>query len=168
MINQILRFGLISLVLILLQMLLFNNIQFSGYVNPYIYLMIILLLPAGMQPWLLLLIAFAIGMLIDLTSGTPGVHAAATVFAAFSRPYVLRLIAPRDGYEAGLQLSMTNYGFRWAFLYTIIIVLIHHTALFFLEVFRLNGFFRTILRILLSSLFTAGFILIAEYYRKNR
>ena len=166
MINKILRFGLISLVLILLQILLFNNIQFSGYVNPYIYLMIILLLPAGIQSWLLLLIAFATGIIIDFTSGTPFVlllHRA-NIFKAF----VLRLIAPRDGYEAGLQLSMADYGFRWAFLYTSIIVLIHHTALFFLEVFRLEGFFRTILRILLSSLFTAGFILIAEYYRKNR
>ena len=82
MINKILRFGLISLVLILLQILLFNNIQFSGYVNPYIYLMIILLLPAGIQSWLLLLIAFATGIIIDFTSGTPGVHASATVLAA--------------------------------------------------------------------------------------
>lgn len=168
MINQILRYGFISLALILLQILLFNNIQFSGYVNPYVYLMIILLLPAGMQPWLILIIAFILGMIIDLPSGTPGLHAFATVLAAFSRPYVLRLIATRDGYETGKQLSMANYGFRWSFLYTIIIVLIHHTALFFLEVFRFDGFFRTILRILLSSLFTAGFILVAEYYRKNR
>jgi hypothetical protein len=95
-------------------------------------------------------------------------HASATLLAGFSRPFVLRLISPRDGYESGTDLSMAAYGFRWFFIYTATIVLIHHTALFFLEVFRLADFFRTIFRILMSSLFTIAFILLIEYYRKGR
>jgi len=63
---------------------------------------------------------------------------------------------------------MAAYGFRWFFIYAAVIVLIHHTALFFLEVFRFTDFFRTIFRILLSSIFTIGFILLIEYYRKGR
>ena len=168
MINSILRFGLIFIILILLQVLLFNNIQFSGYVNPYIYVMMVLLLPAEMQAWLLLLISFFTGLTIDFFSGSPGMHASATLLAGFSRPYILRFISPRDGYESGSELSMATYGFRWFFIYTLTIVLIHHTALFYLEVFRFADFFRTMLRVLLSSTFTIAFILLAEFYRKRK
>jgi rod shape-determining protein MreD len=168
MINTILRFGIIAILLILLQVLVLNNIQFSGYINPYVYIMIILLLPSITPSWLVLVISFTAGFIVDLFSGSPGMHASATLVAGFTRPLVLRIISPRDGYESGSDLSMAAYGFRWFFIYAATIVLIHHTMLFFLEVFRFADFFRTILRILLSSIFTLGFILLIEYYRKGR
>jgi rod shape-determining protein MreD len=152
----------------LLQVLLFNNIQFSGYVNPYVYIMFILLLPIDIPSWLLLLLSFATGLLIDFFSGSPGMHSSATVLAGFVRPYVLRIVAPRDGYESGSDPSMLIYGFRWFFFYTLLIVLVHHTALFYLEVFRFADFFRTMLRVILSSLFSISFILLIEYYRRGK
>jgi len=155
-------------VLILLQVLLFNNIQFSGYINPYVYIMIILLLPSVIPPWALLLVAFFTGLTVDLFSGSPGMHTSATLVAGFSRPYILRFISPRDGYESGSELSMEVYGFRWFMIYTSIVVLVHHLTLFYIEVFRFADFFRTLLRALLSSAFTIGFILLIEYYRKRR
>lgn len=168
MINSILRFGLIFVLLMLLQILLFNNIQFSGYINPYIYILFILLLPVDIPAWILLLLAFAAGSVIDFFSGSPGMHAAATVLAAFTRPYILRVISPRDGYEANPEPSMITYGFRWFLTYSLLVVLIHHTALFYLEVFRLTEFFRTMFRVILSSLFSITFILLIEFYRKGR
>ena len=168
MINSIIRYTVIFIILILLQVLLFNNIQFSGFINPYVYVMFILLLPVEISPWLLLLISFFTGLIIDFFSGTPGLHASATVLAGFVRPYVLRLISPRDGYEPGVIPSMEIYGFRWFLFYTAIIVLTHHFALFYLEVFRFTDFLRTILRVVLSSIFSIIFILLAEYYRRGR
>ena len=168
MINSILRFGLIFILLILLQVLVFNNIQFSGYVNPYIYIMFILLLPVEIPSWLLLILSFSIGSIIDFYTGSPGMHSSASVLAGFIRPFVLRFISPRDGYEPGANPSMLIYGFRWFLLYTLTIVLVHHTALFYLEVFRFTDFFRTFLRVILSSLFTIVFVLIIEFYRKGR
>jgi rod shape-determining protein MreD len=168
MINSILRYGLIFLVIMLLQVLLFSNIQFSGYINPFVYVMMIMLLPVEISAWLLLLVSFFTGLTVDIFSGSMGMHASATVLAGFVRPFVLRIISPRDGYETGSSPSMAVYGFRWYLIYTLIIILIHHTALFYLEVFRFAGFFRTLLRVLLSSLFSVTFILFAEYYRKGR
>src|SRR3989339_664875 len=101
MINSILRFSLIFILLVLLQVLLFNNIQFSGYVNPYIYIIFILLLPVEIPSWLLLILSFCMGMVIDFYSGSPGMHSSASVLAGFVRPFVLRFISPRDGYEPG-------------------------------------------------------------------
>jgi rod shape-determining protein MreD len=168
MINRILRFTLIFVLLILLQILLFNNIQFSGYVNPYVYIMFIMLLPVNIPSWLLLIISFFTGLIMDLFTGTPGMHTSATVMAGFVRPYVLRIISPRDGYEASSDLSMLIYGFRWFSIYTLLIVLVHHTVLFYMEVFRFTDFFRTLLRVLLSSLFSIIFILLSENIRKGK
>jgi rod shape-determining protein MreD len=168
MINSIIRYSIIFLILILLQVLLFNNIQFSGFVNPYVYIMFILLLPVEIPAWLLLILSFLTGLVVDLFSGTPGMHAGATVMAGFIRPYVLSVISPRDGYEPGASPSMLIYGFRWFLFYTLLMVSLHHLVLFFLEVFRLTDFFRTIFRVLLSSVFSITFILLAEYYRKGR
>lgn len=168
MINSIFRFGLIFILLILLQILVFNNIQFSGYVNPYVYVMFILLLPLDIPAWLILILSFILGLIIDFFSGSPGIHTSATVLSGFVRPYVLRLVSPKDGYESTSDPSMTIYGFRWFLSYTLLIVLIHHIALFYLEVFRLAGFFRTFSRVILSTLFSSTFILLIEYYRKGK
>ena len=166
--NLILRVGLFFILLIVLQVLLFNNIQFSGYVNPYIYIMFVLLLPVEIPSWLLLLLSFVMGLILDFFSGSPGMHSSATVLTGFVRPFILRVISPRDGYEARSEPSMMAYGFRWFLIYTVLIVLVHHTALFYIEVFRFADFFRTMLRVLLSSLFTVTFILLIEFYRKGR
>jgi rod shape-determining protein MreD len=168
MINSILRYGLLFLILILLQVLLFNNIQFSGYVNPYVYVMFILLLPVEIPQWTLLLISFMTGLTVDFFGGTTGMHAGATVVSGFVRPYILRFISPRDGYDSGAKPSMLIYGFRWFLFYTILMVTIHHFVLFYLEVFRIAGFFHTLLRVLISSGFTVTFIMLAEYYRNRR
>jgi len=168
MINSILRFGLIFILLILMQVLLFNNIQFSGYVNPYVYIMFILLLPVEIPSWLLLLLSFSTGLIIDFFSGSPGLHTSATVLAGFVRPYILRIVSPRDGYEPGSDPSILIYGFRWFLSYALLVVIIHHITLFYLEVFRLAEFFRTMLRVLLSTLFSMTFILLIEFYRRGR
>jgi rod shape-determining protein MreD len=168
MINQVFRYGLFFILLILLQVLFFNNIQFSGYVNPYVYVMFILLLPVEIPAWLLLLLSFGTGLTIDFFTGSPGMHSAATVLAGFIRPQILRVISPRDGYEAGSAPNMLTYGLRWFLTYSLVIILVHHTALFYLEVFRLSEFFRTMLRVLVSSLFTLTFILLGEFYRRSK
>lgn len=168
MINSVLKYGLLFILLLLLQVLLFNNIQFSGYINPYVYIMFILLLPVEMPAWLLLLVSFGTGAVVDVFSGSPGMHSSATVLAGFVRPFVLRVISVRDDYEPGAGPSMHTYGLRWFLIYTSVIVIIHHTALFYLEVFRFTDFFRTLIRVILSSIFTIFFILLLEYYRKGK
>jgi cell shape-determining protein MreD len=130
--------------------------------------MFILILPLEIPPWLLLIVSFIAGITMDFLSGSSGMHTSATVFAAFARPYVLRIISPRDGYETGPSPSVASYGFKWFLTYTLIIVLIHHLVLFYLEVFRLDDFFRTMLRVLLSTLFSVTFILLLEYYRRDK
>lgn len=163
MINLVTRNAGRFVLLVLFQVLILNNIQFSGFVNPFMYVLFILLLPFETPRWVLLLSGFLLGLSIDIFSNTLGLHASATLFMAFLRPYVLRVISPRDGYETGTYPRVLYYGIVWFLNYTIILVFAHHLFLFYLEVFRLSEFFRTLVRVILSSSFSILIIVLSQY-----
>jgi rod shape-determining protein MreD len=152
------------LILVLLQVLVFNNIQVSGFINPYFYILFILLLPFETPKWSLPLIGFLLGLSIDLFTQTTGIHASATVLMAFARPYVLSLISPREGYEPGSYPRLYYYGLEWFLKYSVILICIHHFFLFYVEIFRISDFFATFLRATLSSVFSIIFIVLSQYF----
>lgn len=156
------------IILVLLQIFVFNNIQFSGYINPYFYILFIILLPFETPRWAILVLGFLLGISIDLCVQTIGIHASACVMLAFARPHILNLIQPRDGYEAGKYPRIYYFGFKWFAKYTFILVFIHHSFLFYIETFTFNDFFLTLLRVILSSIFSATLIILSQYfiYRK--
>ena len=167
MIKVLPRYIISFILLLVLQVLVLNNIQLSGFINPYLYVLFILILPFETPRWFLLLLAFSLGMVVDLFSHTPGMHTSATVFMAFLRPYVLEFISPRDGYETETYPILRYYGLSWFLKYTAILVLAHHLFLFYVEVFRFSDFFLTLGRALASSVFTIILALISQYfYRK--
>jgi len=158
--RNIIRF----IVVITFQVLIMDNVMINGYMIPYVYLLFILLMPFETPQWVLLLSGFFLGLGIDLLENTPGLHTAATVLIAFVRPYLLSLLAPRDGYETDTFPRIHFYGFTWFLKYTLIIVGIHHLALFYLEIFQLKDFLSTLLRVILSSLLSTSTILISQYF----
>jgi len=164
MIKTILIYLLQFAVLILAQLLVFNNIEFSGFINPYVYVLFVLLLPFDTPKPVLLLGAFFIGLSIDMYMGTPGVHSTATVFMAFSRPTVLALFSPREGYQTGTLPRLSQFGPEWFVKYAVMLVLLHHIVLFYLEVFSFHQFFSTFLRVLLSSMLTALIIIVSQFF----
>lgn len=158
--QNIIRFFL----LVLLQVFIFNNIELNGYINPYVYVLFILLLPFETPAWLTLVSGFLLGLSIDIFSETLGMHTAATVFMAFMRPFVLSYFAPRDGYESGSFPRIFYYGLPWFIKYATILVLAHHLVLFYLEMFSFRDFFTTFLRVLLSTIFSSFLIVISQYF----
>jgi rod shape-determining protein MreD len=149
--------------LILLQVLVFDNMHLNGYINPYIYVLFILLLPFETPQWLLLISAFMLGFGVDLFSDTMGMHTAACVFMAFCRPVVLRMVSSSKDYEVGITPGISDLGFNWFIKYTIVLVLLHHFAYFYLEVFTLHEFLYTFGRVVLSTVSTVLFIIIGQY-----
>ena len=152
------------LIVVTFQVLVMDNVMINGYLIPYIYLLFILLMPFETPKWIQLLSGFLLGLGIDVLENTPGMHTAATVLVAFIRPYLLNLLAPRDGYESDTFPRVHFYGFIWFMKYTLIIVVIHHFMLFYLEVFQLKEFLSTLLRVILSSILSASTILLSQYF----
>jgi hypothetical protein len=163
MINQIVSNLIRFIVLVLVQVLILNNVQLNGYINPFMYILFIMLLPIETPGWLLLLLSLAMGLTIDMFSNTLGMHAAACVFIGYLRPRIIRSISPRDGYESEANPNVTDMGFRWFISYTIIMVLLHHFVLFFIEAFSFVEFFSTLFRVILSSILTILLIIISQY-----
>lgn len=163
-INNIARF----VVLVLIQVLILNHINLHNTINPFLYVLVIILLPLDTPIWALLFSGFFLGLTIDSFSGSFGIHAAATTLMAFSRPFVLRIVTPRGGYEHEQVPGMHVMGLRWFMAYSALLVFIHHFVLFNLEIFRLSEIFFTLLRIIASCLFTLLLILISQYVFKGR
>lgn len=148
--------------LVLFQVLILNHVDFSGYINPYFYVYFILLLPFSTPGWLLLLFSFLLGFTIDLFTHTMGLNAAACVVMAFARPFVISLISGGSDLT-GNTPSIKYQDLKWFTNYSVILVVLHHFTLFFLEIFRLSEFFSTLLRVILSSIFTLLLVYISEY-----
>ena len=70
--------------LILLQVLLLNNINFLGYVNPYLYVLFLILFPFNGNQTLFLLLSFLLGLGIDLFEDSGGINAAACLAVGYS------------------------------------------------------------------------------------
>jgi len=162
------KYSLAFVILIVLQLLVFSNIQFSGYVNPYVYLMFIIILPLAVPSWVILLLSFLTGFVVDAFTGTFGVHTFATVMAGFARPWLLSLNVTHENTDEASSLSIRNNGLRWFFLFTLMMVLVHHLTLFYVEVFSFSGFFRTLLRAFLSTGFTTFFIVLLDLMRSQK
>ena len=163
MISEILKIIGSFFILILIQVLILNNIQLGGYINPYLYVFFILMLPFETPKWLVMVLAFIIGVSIDLFSNTAGMHTFASVFMGFTRPYILELFSPREGYIRGTKPTMKHLGTSWFLSYAGILIFMHHLLLFYLEVFRFNEFFATFFRVIMSSLFTMLLVVVSQF-----
>lgn len=154
--------------LVLLQVLILNQIEFIGYVNPFVYILFIMMLPLSTPGWLLLLLGFGTGYTIDLFMTGAGLHTAATVFMAFARPYVIQLATGAKQPETVNDPGLSQMGMRWWFSYTLSLVVLHHFALFLLESFSFSQLGYTLIRIILSVIATELLILLLSYFFSAR
>jgi len=163
MIKDFGKYIIMFVALVLVQVLILNNIQVSGLINPYVYILFILLLPFTIPGYLLLGLSFLLGISIDIFNNTPGIHAGATVLLGFLRPGIAQLISSREIIEKGNTPNMTQLGFASFLKYTVIAVLVHHLFLFYAEAFSFGGFFETFVRYVLSSIFSILIILGSQF-----
>lgn len=157
--QNIMRF----IVLMLIQVLIMNKINFYGFLNPYVYILFILLLPFETPGWMLLLFSFVAGLTVDVFACTLGLHAASSVFAAFLRPLVIKFVREKPDYDITTQPNLKQMGVKWFIGYSSIMILGHHLFLNLLDVFSFNELGQTMLRVVVSSLFTFIFVLLFEY-----
>jgi cell shape-determining protein MreD len=169
-INNVIKNSIRFIVLVLLQVLIVQNIRLGSYIILLPYVLFILLLPFETPKLMVLLYAFITGLTIDMFYDTAGMHAAACTLIGFSRYYVLKLLSPREGYEPGQTPNIDSMGSVWFITYSLIIIFIHHLFFFYLEIFRFNEFFKTLLRVFLSTIGTFCFVYVVQFlfYKTDR
>ena len=150
--------------LILLQVLVLDHLDVAnGYVVPYLYVLFLLMLPIELPAWAQLIIGALTGLVMDLFSNTPGMHMSACVVMMYARLNLLRLLAPREGYEFGMRPTVPRMGLAWFLTYASLLILAHHLWLFFIELHRFDHFFGTFFRALFSAAFTLALCLLAQF-----
>ncbi|SHJ89562.1 rod shape-determining protein MreD [Tangfeifania diversioriginum] len=162
MIRWLIKYVVIFVVLVLIQVLFLNQMQISGYLNPYIYILFVMLLPLSAPRYIVLLSGFLIGLTVDIFSNSLGLHAAATVFIAYIRPFIIRSISDREE-EINDYPGLKQNKFSWFLYYSAVMVFFHHFILFYLEIFSFTQFFSTLLRVVLSSLLSVFVIVLSQF-----
>jgi len=145
------RNGIRFALLILLQVLLCNQINFLGYINPFIYPLFILVYPLTGNKALLIFLSFLLGLTIDIFGDSGGIHAAACVFIAWIRPIALKYSFGVSYEYNTIDIAKANISRQITYIATM--VLFHHLILFSLEIFSVAH----ILLILKYTLFTSIF-----------
>lgn len=144
--------------LVLLQALLFNNINFLGNINPYLYIVFIALFPVKNNRVIIIFLSFLLGLSIDLFSDTGGIHAAACVFIAYIRPVILKFSFGMIYEHQSIKFNTVEFGEKLT--YVTILTIIHHFVLFYLEIFSVSKIILVLQKTLFTSIFTILLIIL--------
>jgi rod shape-determining protein MreD len=139
-------------VLVLVQVLICNHIDFLGYINPYIYILFIILFPVKNNRVLFVFLGFLLGLTIDLFLDSGGIHAAASVAVAYARPVLLKSSFGTIYEYQSIKFDLVDFGSKLT--YIILVTLVHHLILFSLEIFSISKILLTLQKTLFSSIFT--------------
>ena len=163
MTNRWIRYTFYFLFIILLQGLMMNQIQISELLYPMIYIMAILMLPLETSLFVSIMVSLILGVLVDSISDTFGLHTSSSLLVAYTRPYFLKFIRPRDGYDNTLLPSIHDMGKSWFLTYILIMLMVHHLWFFTFEIFKFNMIGTILLKTIFSTLLSTGFIVILQY-----
>jgi rod shape-determining protein MreD len=138
--------------LLAVQIIIFNNMNFLGYISPYPYLLFIILFPVNGNKSGLLAASFLLGLFMDLFSNSGGFHTTACIILAYYRPYLFKFAFGLSYEYQTIKMNDVLTPERFTFL--LLSVFIHHITLFTLEAFKFSLVLDILLRTLLSSIFT--------------
>src|SRR5574344_1879806 len=113
------------IVVMLLQVLLFNQLQLWGICHPYIYILCLMMMPITLPLSVEMIIGAIAGLIMDVFCNSIGIHMAACILLMFIRPYLLGVIV-NDKDRLNEQISLRNLGLEGLIKYTVILVIIHH------------------------------------------
>lgn len=151
--NSAILYNLARFILLLAaQILVFNNLNFLGFINPYPYLLFILLFPVNGNKYALLGASFLLGIIMDLFCNSGGVHTAACVLLAYFRPSLFKFSFGLSYEYQTVRINDVLTPERFSFI--LLGVVIHHITLFVLEIFSFSYFWNIILRTIVSTIFT--------------
>ena len=167
LVKNIIRF----ILFILVQALLFKIPPLHRFVTPYIYFLYILWLPFNLPRFWLTAIGFFFGLTLDYFTYTPGLHAAACTLIAYVRPFLVNMLLSQEGLEKNYASpSVVSMGFVPYATYVVVLTLLHHIYLVFMEWMSFGTFFYFVGKVLATTAVSLGLILVTEllFFRKEK
>ena len=116
-------------VVMLLQVLLFDQLQLWGVCHPYIYILCLMMMPITLPHSVDMIIGAAAGLIMDIFCNSLGIHSAACILLMFIRPYVLGALV-NDKDRLNEQIHLRALGLEALIKYAVILVFVHHVVIF--------------------------------------
>ncbi len=145
--------------LLLFQVLVFNHINLFGFINPIVYIVWVFLFPFRKNLYLVLVLSFLLGLSVDFFSDSGGINAAATLFIAFIRLPILRIVLNKSDFDY-LSFNLRMVSLNKLFVFITILTFIHHSIIFNLSYFSFQNFTSIISNIFLTSVFSIILIIL--------
>ncbi|KLT71526.1 MULTISPECIES: hypothetical protein [Flavobacterium] len=152
------------IVLLAIQVVIFNNMNFLGYISPFPYILFIILYPVNSNKSGLIISSFLLGLAMDMFCNSGGIHATASVILAYYRPYIFKFSFGLSYEYQTIKLNESLTPERFSFI--LLSVVLHHIILFTLEAFQFKFIWDILLRTLFSSIFTIIISVIIIYLIK--
>jgi hypothetical protein len=138
--NYTLRYIGLFVAAIVLQLFLFDSLNLGPYINPLVYVAFIVLLPMNIGRFALLVTGLAMGVSMDMFTGSAGLHTIATLAVAYARPFVLNVIVGKEYVVEGGVSSTKTIGPGKFARYASIIVYLQCILFFSLEAINWSYF----------------------------
>lgn len=119
------------IVVVLLQILLFDQLQLFGVCHPFIYILFLIMLPITLPHSVDMLIGAIVGLIMDVFYNSLGTHMSACILIMFLRPYILGSVV-NDKDRLNEQISIRTLGTEAMVIYLSILTIIHHFTIFIL------------------------------------
>jgi len=150
--------------LLAIQIIIFNNMNFLGYISPFPYILFIILYPVNGNKSGLIAASFLLGIILDLFSNSGGTHATACLVLAYLRPSLFKFAFGLSYEYQTIKLNDVITPQRFTFIF--LSVFIHHFTLFLLEAFQISYVLDTLITTVLSTAFTIILCIIIIYLIK--
>jgi rod shape-determining protein MreD len=168
LLKNIIRFVLFILIQVFV---LFKVPPLHRFVVPYLYFLFILWLPFNLPRFWLTAIGFLFGLSLDYFTNTPGLHAAACTLIAYVRPFIINLLISQEGTDKNYASpSVTSMGWAPYATFVLVLTLLHHSFLIFLEWMRFGSFFFFVGKVIATTGISLLLILLTEllFFRKEQ
>lgn len=124
-----------------------------GYAQPMIYILFIVIYPITNKRFTFLILSFLLGLSIDFFSNSGGINAAASLFIAYLRLPILKMVSGRTEFDPVLfNIKSMVFSRQVSYLFTLIII--HHYIIFQLTYFKFSALLSVFAFTLFSSIFT--------------
>ncbi len=134
------------ILLVLVQVTVFNRLNFFGFINPMVYILFLYWYPIKENRSAFIGLSFLLGFSIDFFFDTMALHSAATITIAYLRPAIMRFVFGINYEFQSFKLRNTTRAQQFTFL--ALLILVHHLVYFSLEIFSIANLLLIVKKVL--------------------
>lgn len=146
------------ILVMLLQVLLFDQLQLLGVCHPYIYILCLMMMPVTLPHNVDMIIGALVGVVMDIFCNSLGVHTAACILIMFIRPYIISSMV-NDIDRLNEAISMHVLGVKNMIKYVLILVFVHHAVVFLLAAWSWSHIGFVLIETIVSGIITSFIII---------